>query len=222
MQQASWQFVEKYYIDDLTERESAESQWYLAWLKEVRGENVLCLGCGPNFYDDAQFFSKIPKNFIGIDLNENSIAFLKLSIHPEIEKFKKLLQNHHTNVELFVDNIKEVKKEFLNRFDTIYAIGVLGMFTEENTIKIFQNIWSYLKPGGKILDVDWTDCRLPEDKLRERENLEWYSKQGPNIGRLGELLEQNSFKIIRHEVYNVPRPETYGWGKIYGYLGEKI
>jgi len=222
MHQASWQFVEKYYTDDLAERESPESQWSLEWLKEVRGEHVLSLGCGPNFYDDAQFFSEIPKDFAGVDLNENNIAFLKLSVHPEIKKCKRFLRNHHTNVELFVDNIKEEKKEFLGRFDTVYAIGVLGMFTEEDTIKVFENIRNYLKPGGRILDIDWTDSRLPNEKLKERESFEWYSKQGPSISRLGELLEQAGFKLIKHEAYDVPDPEAYSWGKIYGYLGEKI
>ena len=222
MKQASWQFVEKYYTDDLTERESVESRWWLEWLKEVRGENVLSLGCGPNFYDDAQFFSEVPKDFVGVDLNENNIAFLKLSVHPEINKCKNFLRDRRTKIELFVDNIKEEKKEFIDRFDTIYAIGVLGMFNEEDTIRVFKNIQNYLKPGGRILDIDWTDSRLPKDKLRERESFEWYSKHGPSISRLGELFEQAGFKILRHEVYDVPDPETYNWGKIYGYLGERI
>ena len=221
MQQAPWQFVETYYSDDLKERESKESKWFLSWLKEVRGNNVLCLGCGPNFYDDAQFFGEIPDTFVGIDYNENNIAFLKSSNHPEINKCKKLLLDSKTKIQLYKGDITQLKKSFVNRFDAVYAIGVLGMFKENDTIQVFNNIRSYLKPNGILLDIDWTDCRLSANKLKERERFGWYNKNGAGIEKIGVLLENDNFKIIKHKIYKVPNAAEYGWGIIYGYLAKK-
>jgi len=99
---------------------------------------------------------------------------------------------------------------------------VLGMFKESDLHRLLKLVYSYLKPGGRLVDVDWTDCRLSEGKYRERESFKWYSKQGPSIERIGELLvEKNGFKILKHEIYNVQNPIEYGWGKIYAYVAEK-
>ncbi len=220
--QAPLDFVEKYYTDDLAERNTPESLWALKWLEEVKGESVLSLGCGPNFYDDAQFFTNLPKEFVGIDLNENNIAFLKQSTHPEIIRSKEVLDKNHTNISLIVANIKEKQDTFINHFDTIYANGVLGMFQEDNFVNLLKLIHLYLKPGGVLIDVDWTDVRLTREKLQERESYEWYSTQGPSIQRINELLQKTGFTILKHEVYTVPDPISYNWGKIYGYVAKKI
>ena len=222
MYQAPGEFVEKYYLDDLAERESVESRWSFAWLKEVKGRSVLSVGCGPNFFDDVQFFDKVPTDFVGIDINKNNIEFLKQSKHPEVLKWKNFLADSGVKTEVLVRDVKAVSPDFIGRFDTIYAIGVLGMFDRDDTIKVFKNLNQYLKPGGRVLDLDWTDSRLPEEKLKERESFDWYSKRGPSVAEIGELFAETGFKILKHEVYNVPNPADYGWGKIYGYLAEKI
>lgn len=219
--QAPLDFVEQYYVDDLAERNTLESSWSLAWLKEIQGENILSLGCGPNFYDDAQFFANIPDKFVGVDLNENNITFLKQSTHPEIIRNRKILENNHTKVSLLTADIRKEQKEFINYFDAVYAIGVLGMFQEEDITKLFKLIYSYLKPGGKLIDIDWTDERLSKEKLKERESYGWYSTQGPDIARVGELMKIVRFKIKKHSVYTVADPVAYSWGKIYGYVAEK-
>ena len=220
--QAPWDFVEQYYADDLAERNTPESKWTLTWFKEVKGTRVLSWGCGPNFYDDALFFTDLPEEFIGIDLNENNIAFLKESTHPEVVRCKNALKEHGTKVSLLRDDIRKKQQSFTNHFDTVYAVGVLGMFKESDLHRLLKLVYSYLKPGGRLVDVDWTDCRLSEGKYRERESFKWYSKQGPSIERIGELLvEKNGFKILKHEIYNVQNPIEYGWGKIYAYVAEK-
>lgn len=219
--EAPLEFVEQYYIDDLAERNTPESIWALAWLKEIRGKHVLSIGCGPNFYDDVQFFSEIPDEFVGTDLNENNITFLKNSTHPEVLKWKHFLSDHKVHVELHASDVKEEQKEFINRFDTIYAIGVLGMFNKEDTVRIFKLLNIYLKHGGILVDIDWTEPYLSEEKLKERESYEWYSTQGPSVKEIGTILKDSGFEITKHDIYSVPDPKSYSWGKIYGYVAQK-
>ena len=219
--QAPLNFIEKYYTDDLSERDTKEAIWSLRWLKNVSGDNVLSVGCGPNFYDDVQFFANIPKHFVGIDINQNNIEFLKTSKHPELLKWKRFLNEQNVDIGLIINDIKEERGGFVRRFDAIYAIGVLGMFSEEDTSKIFNLLNSYLKKDGKLIDIDWTEPYLPKEKLEERKNYEWYSKQGPSIQRIGNIMKEAGFEILKHEVYNVPDPKSYSWEKIYAYVAKK-
>lgn len=218
--QAPWEFVEKYYTDDLEERESPESKRFLQWLKYVQWGNILNIGCGPNFYDDVQFFKNIPKELIGIDINENNIEFLKQSKHPELSKRRDFLKSHGVKVDDFVWDIKDKRTEFINQFDTIYDMGVLGMFGKDELVNIFQLLSQYLKAGGRIVHIDWIDSRLTKDKLQERESFNRV-KKGPTIEVFGEIMEVCGFKILRHEVYTLTDPENYGRGKIYAYIAEK-
>ena len=219
--QAPWSFVEQYYTDDLAERDSIESKQAFKWFKAVKGPNVLSWGCGPNFYDDALFFPNLPKEFVGVDLNENNITFLKKSNHPELLRCKRLLKEHGIKISLSVEDIREKQEKFVNRFNTVYAIGVLGMFKESDFGKLIRHAYSYLQPGGRFIDVDWTDCRLPEGKYKERESYEWYSKQGPSIEEISELIKANGFEILKDGLYKVSNPTEYGWGEIYAYVAEK-
>ncbi len=219
--EAPWGFVEKYYTDDLNERDSPETKFYLSFLRYVKGRDILCLGCGPNLYDDVKFFSNFPNKIVGIDINKNNIEFLKTSQHPELLKIKKLLYKNKVKAELIIGDILKPRKDFVSNFDVVYAIGVVGMFKEEELKKLLKMIYSYLKPRGLFLDVDWTDCQLSEKKYQEREGYQWYSNQGPSIERLGEVIEQANFKIIKKEIYDVSNKKKYLWGKIYGYLARK-
>ncbi len=190
-------------------------------MKKIRGQKILCLGCGPNLYDDIQFFGNIPKEIVGIDINKNNINFLKKSTHPNILKSKRVLENKKIKVKLIVGDILKLKREFINQFDTVYAIGVVGMFRENKLKKLLNLIYLYLNPSGLFLDVDWTECQLSDEKYKERQNFEWYSKDGPTIKKIGKLIVQTNFKIAKHLVYNVPNKKEYLWGKIYGFLAKK-
>jgi len=219
--QAPWEFVEKYYTDDLAERNTPETRFYLSWLKHIKGKTVLSLGCGPNLYDDVQFFGCMPKGIVGIDLNKNNIDFLKKSRHPELLKSKRILSQNKVRTRLIAGNVLKPKKEFIGKFDAIYAMGVIGMFEERRLKNLLKLIHDYLKPKGIFLDVDWTDCQLSEKKYKERQSYEWYSKEGPSIKKIGSLIKQANLKIIEHSVYDVPNKKEYLWGKIYGYLAQK-
>ena len=221
MKQASWKFVEKYYEDDLKERNFPETKFYLSWLGYIKGKRILNLGCGPNLYDDVLFFNNFPEEIIGIDINKNNIKFLRESKHKELIKSKNILKNKRVKVKLMVGDITKFNKEFIGKFDCVYAMGVIGMFEKTKLKKLLKIIYSYLKKGGLFLDIDWADSQLSPEKYNERLNYGWYSKKGPTIKKIGKLIEGSSFKILKHKVYYVKNRKDYGWGKIYGYLALK-
>ncbi len=219
--EAPWEFVEKYYTDDLGEIDSPESKFYLSWLKLVKGNSVLSLGCGPNLYNDVLVFGKTPKEIVGIDINKNNIDFLKKSKHTELLKCKQLLLDKGVKKQLIVDDILKYRRVFSGYFDCVYAVGVVGMFKDEQLKKLLENIYSYLKPNGTFIDVDWTDHQLPKEKYEERFSFDWYSKDGPSIEDIGKYIKQSGFSIKQHKVYDVPNKKEYLWGKIYGYFAQK-
>lgn len=213
--QAPKNFVEDYYSADLLERGSKESKWFLSRLNAVSGENVLSFGCGPNLLDDAQFFANLPKRLTGIDINENNIEFLKGSTYPELTKCKERLQKNETTIELRVGSITDQVPEWEGGFDSVYAMGVLGMLTKDDFTKTIGLIYRYLKPGGTFLDIDWTDCRLSKEKYAERESYNWYSRQGPSVEDMVTIIADAGLSIKTNETYDVDDPDEYGWGKIY-------
>lgn len=219
--EASFKFVEDYYTADLSERNSAESRWFLSWLENIKGDEVLSLGCGPNLLDDALFFHEAPKTLVGIDINQSNIDFINRSKHRELHRCKDFLNSRKTEVVLLVGNILEKREDFVGRFDAIYAMGVIGMFEERELKDLLLIIVSYLKPNGTFLDIDWTECRLSEDSLEERKKLNWYDTRGPSISEVGMLLQESGLSIKRHDVHSVANPREYCWGKIYGYLCHK-
>lgn len=219
--QAPEDFVTKYYLADLEERNSKESRWFHSCLKEVKGEKILSLGCGPNLYDDVFFFNNIPKYLVGVDINESNIGFLKNSNLEELKNVRRNVLNHKVDTELFVGDILKFRPEWQNEFDSVYAMGVLGMLKRDDFEKVIDNIKKYLKPGGRIVDIDWTDCRLSQEKYKERESFNWYSNQGPSIKEIENIIKKAEFTIKTSEIYEVENPEEYDWGKIYCISADK-
>ena len=219
--QAPREFIEEYYVADLDERDSPESKWFLSRLKQVKGEKVLSLGCGPNLYDDALFFNEIPKTLIGVDINKNNIEFLKSSNNLELVKCYRALQDKGTEIKLRADNILRFVPKWENYFDSVYAMGVLGMLNKHDMENMLQIVKRYLKSPGIFLDIDWTDCRLSKEKYVERESYDWYSDQGTDILEIENLMKNAGFNIQMNEIYEVRQPQEYGWGKIYSICATK-
>ncbi len=222
MRQAPLSFVEKYYLDDLSERNTKETKWYLSFLKNIKGKRVLSLGCGPNLYDDVLFFSEIPEEIVGIDINKNNIEFLKKSKNSELLRCKNFLLNKKVSTKLIVGDILKTREEFVNYFDSIYAMGTIGMLKEKQLKDLLKDIHKYLKPKGIFLDIDWTENQLPKEKYKERKSYNWYDIKGPGISKIGKLMKNTGFKILKHEVYDIENKKEYMWGKMYVYLVQKI
>jgi SAM-dependent methyltransferase len=219
--EAPLDYIERYYESDLAERDAPESRFYISWLKYVKGRSVLSIGCGPNLYDDCRFFGDIPKELVGVDINKSTIEFLKSSRNANLEKARRFIRENGVRAEALVSDISKPDKSYINRFDAIYGLGTFCTFRRGKLGEVFALLRSYLKPGGLLVDVDWTECMLSDqEKARKKEYLFYNGDQA--IPEMGKLMEAAGFSILRHQVYDVPDKEAYGWGKIYGYLAEKL
>ncbi len=218
---ASIKFVEKYYADDLAERASPESVWASQWAGYVNGDSVLDVACGPQFYDDALAFAHIPKKFVGIDINEANIEFLRTSSHPNVVEARTRFEKDGTRVELLVDDITIEKPEFRGRFDSVFASGIIGNFDEAGTRAVMRNIHSYLAPGGQFVMVSWGDDYLSKEKSEEKEASGWYQKQELKPEDYGRLISEAGFTIEKKGVHKVADPKAYEWGCIFGFVARK-
>lgn len=218
---ASEQFVETYYNDDLDERESPESKWAAQWFREVKGESVLNIGCGPQLYNDALAFAETPMELVGLDANEANIEFLRKSRHPEILKAKKRLDHLDVKIELLLQDIRENNATLCGRFDTVFASGLIGSFNQPDTSEILQTLLTYLNPHGRLVIVSWADDYLSDSKLEERRRYEWYERHELAPEDVARILDEAGFWIMRQEIYRVPNPKEYEWGTIYAFLAAK-
>jgi hypothetical protein len=55
------------------------------------------------------------------------------------------------------------------------------MFNKKDTQKIYKLLYSYLKPYGKIINIDRTEPYLSDALLKERKDYDWYSEMGHSI-----------------------------------------
>jgi SAM-dependent methyltransferase len=218
--EAPLSYVEHYYEADLAERDIPESRFYLSWLKNVKGKSILSIGCGPNLYDDCQFFGNIPKELIGVDINRANIEFLKKSKNPNLEEARKFMAENNVKTEALVGDVTKPNKDYINRFDSIYGLGVFCAFRQDKLKETFMLLNSYLKPGGVLVDVDWTECQLSQEERQRKSEYLFYNGD-QEISKMGRLMEESNFLITKRQVYDVPNKEAYGWGKIYGYVAKK-
>ena len=219
--EAPLEYVEKYYEADLAERDAPESKFYLSWLKYVKGKSVLSIGCGPNLYDDCRFFAEVPRELIGIDINRANIDFLKDSGNANLESARSFIKENGVKAEVLVGDVTKPNKGYTSRFDTIYGLGVFCAFKQGKLKEVFELLNSYLKPGGLLIDVDWTECQLSEEEKQKKKAYLFYNGD-QEIAEMGQLMKEANFSILKHEVYNVPNKAAYGWGKIYAYLAKKM
>jgi len=218
--EAPLEYVEHYYEADLKERDAPESKFYLSWLKCVKGKSILSIGCGPNLYDDCQFFSEMPRELIGVDINKANIDFLKKSTNQNLTSAREFLKKNKVKCKALVGDVTKPNDDYLGRFDSIYALGVFCAFKPDKLKEIFALLNSYLKPGGLLIDADWTECQLSAEEQQKKKEYLFYNGD-QEIEGMGKLMKEANFSILKHQVYEVPDKAAYGWGKIYGYLAKK-
>lgn len=218
-EQAPMQYIQKYYQEDVIEESSPESKFYQRYLVDVNGTAILNVGCGPQFYNDLSFFGSKPKEYFGIDINKNTIKFLRESKNPFLLKAKE--QARYVESKVLERDILLYEPKFKAKFDFVIAIAVLGMFKKSDFQRAIENIRTYLKPGGMLLDADWTDANLSREAYCEKVRYRFYTDEGPSIIEQSQILRRSGFKILKYDSYN-PNKKTYKWGKIFIYLTEKL
>lgn len=113
------------------------------------GSNALDIGCGIG--GGSAFLSdRFKCNVLGIDLSENAIGIAKKKYAD-----KKLLKFAVADA---------VSAEFpKDHFDLIYSRDAILHIKKDDKVKLFNNIYNWLKPGGKVVITDYCCGQKEED-----------------------------------------------------------
>ena len=156
-------FVRDYALKEYT-FEGEPEEYFIARLinKHVKGKRVLNLGCGPVepiisvFYPEAN-------EVVAVDILKENLDFMKNRLReygPNIERAlaykQRYLSNRTSSPRIRYMQGNFCKNLSLGKFDSVMQIGAFGAV---DTIEEFQQAvdcaYSYLKPRGKLLMVNW-------------------------------------------------------------------
>lgn len=137
--------------------------------KYMKGKRVLDLGCGPVvsvmsiFYPDAKEAVAVDKMEACLDFVKNDEGILKEIIGRAKSYRKKYLDKKSVSQKISLVKGDVTKKLALGKFDAVMQIGCFGALDTEEGFQTAVNIaYSYLKPDGKLLMVNWIgDAKRP-------------------------------------------------------------
>ncbi len=108
-------------------------------LKLTKAKTVLDLGTGSGNFE-LKFAKKLDK-IVGVDYNDEAIAFLKTKLH----------ENKINNVKLIVNDLKEIEKiGHLPKFDLILMVDVIEHLRITDAEGLVLKLKGLLKSGGEI------------------------------------------------------------------------
>ena len=128
--------------DDLFQGQINLTEHCISRLPEIKGKNILEIGCGNGFQSLYVLKNFQPATVTGIDINEYSINIAKA--HVEEEKIE--------NATFHVDNAQELSKIKSESMDMV--INIESAFHYPNKDKFISEIYRVLKPGGHFLIAD--------------------------------------------------------------------
>lgn len=130
-----------YDVEGFLQGANSLSEKEIELLGEVAGKDVLHLQC--HFGQDTLSLARMGANVTGLDLSDVAIA-----------EARKLAERTGLQAEFIEANVLDPLPELEGRFDTVFtSYGVLGWLPELGTWA--QNISRYLKPGGKLVLVEF-------------------------------------------------------------------
>ncbi len=220
--EAPLEYIEEYYdILDTDEKDQLpEILFEHRFVKQIKGKSILSIGCGPNFFDDALLFKELPKEYVGIDLNKNTIKFLKDSRNSKLLKAKKRLEDNGTKITLLTGDIFKFNEEWINKFDAIVAIGVLSNFNEKQYLRLLDYFKKYLKKDGMFLDVGWRKPYLDKKELDKKLIYKFYFETEIPSQKFIDMIK-NNFIVLDSGIHIVEDPKDYLWGELYGCIAVK-
>ena len=132
--------------------------------KHMRGSRVLDLGCGPVapllalFYPDAREAVAVDSLKENIDFMKNDFRFMDGIMKRALSYKHRYISKKDSSPRLSLIRGDVTKKLAIGRFDSAMQIGCFGALdTQEQFQRAVNNAYSYLKPGGILLMVNWLD-----------------------------------------------------------------
>lgn len=224
VQQAPYDYVVQYYEDDLKEREAQPrdpaTQFYVEHMRHVTGKSVLNIGCGPQFYDEISYFGNRPGLYAGIDINPSCVNFVVNPTHPRVRQLERMWRLE-IEVDIRCGNTLERRKEWFDSFDTVVAVGALGVFDRYQFQQLARLMSQYLRKDGRLVYVDWRQPRIRPSQVAEKIAYRFCGTAEATVEEQVRALHRAGFEHILLERHDVADPREYGWGRIYGHVLDK-
>ncbi|MBW4676566.1 MAG: class I SAM-dependent methyltransferase [Desmonostoc geniculatum HA4340-LM1] len=129
-----------------------EAYTYFNLLGDLIGKSVLDLACGEGFYT-RQFKLQGAAKVVGVEISEKMIELARQEEATEPQ-----------NIEYILADVLELGK--IGSFDLVVASFLLNYAqTKEELLKMCQNIFANLKPGGRFVSMNNNASQPPTSYL---------------------------------------------------------
>jgi SAM-dependent methyltransferase len=220
--QAPYAYIRDYYrqVQRKYERFPAEASFCRARLRDVRGPTVLNLGCGPLLYDDVLHFGAPPRDYLGLDINGSTFAFLQRSREPRLLRAKAGARALGTRVEHLCADIFDCGDRLEGRFDSVLGVGFFATFHGTRFERLMDLMRRTLKDGGRLLKITWHGPQRAPEETRKKLAYRYDSPEAASPAALVAGIEGAGFRLRHHAVLACD-PASYGWEAIQACLFEK-
>ncbi len=213
--QAPYDYVRDYYrrSHEKNGRFPEITAFWQSALRGVQGESVLNVGCGPQFYDYLPYFSELPGEYVGLDINRNTFAFLESSDDPMVLEAKARVQAAGTRVEFLCGDVLDSGPELENRFDCVLGVGVFATFAGDRFERLMAKLRGALKERGHLVKVTWHGPLRSAEETEEKLKYGFDNEEEPSPEALASSIEQAGFELRDNSVLKII-PLEYGWNAI--------
>jgi SAM-dependent methyltransferase len=215
MPQAPLAYIVELYakIQDMSRRFPDAWAFTYQALATVDGGQVLNVGCGPNFFDHGRPFKRPPSHYVGLDVSEATIRFLRDDLDPELVKARADFASAGTKIELVAADIFEWSKTCRGRFDYIVGRGVFGALYGDRLTELLPLMRSALKPGGQLVKTTWHGPHRSAQETADKLRYSYDTDAAPTPGDLVAAFRSAGFSVMLDQRYDCD-PLTLGWHQI--------
>lgn len=213
--QAPYAYIRDYYksVQRKYERFPEEASFCRSNLQHIRGPSVLNLGCGPLLYDDVLHFGNVPREYVGLDINQSTFEFLRRSRDPRLLRAKARARALETRIEFLCADIFESERRLAGRFDSVLGVGFFATFFGARFDRLMRVVHRSLKEEGGLLKITWHGPNRTPEETQKKLAYRYDSAVAPSPEDLVAAIERAGF-ALRHQSVLVSDPSTYGWQAI--------
>jgi len=106
----------------------------------IKPDKLLITGCGYGY--DAVYAAKSGFEVTAVDFSKYAIS-----------RAQEYARDELLNVKFIPDNLFNLGKEYIGKFDTVYEYTTYCAINPERRAEYIAKICSYIKPGGKLIAV---------------------------------------------------------------------
>jgi len=213
--EAPYEYIRDYY-SNVHRKNAADptvAEFWLSKLANIRGDNVLNIGCGPTLYDYMLRFGSPPREYVGLDINKSTFEFLRRSRDPRLLKAKQRVGELGTHTELIDADVFECDEMLAGRFDSILGVGFFATFHGSRFQQLFEIMARALRPRGMLLKLTWHGPHRTAQETREKLEYAYDNPEEPTPHELVAGIENAGFSLVEQEILECD-PSAVGWDAI--------